>query len=45
MEKTKDRDFVETLNGFLFCFVCYLNPPDGYSTYLKYGSVPGGKQS
>lgn len=36
MEKPKDRDFVETADGMLFCLVGYLHPPDRYTAYLKY---------
>jgi predicted nucleotidyltransferase len=36
MERPKDRDFVETEEGFLFCVVGYLHPPDRYTAYLKY---------
>jgi predicted nucleotidyltransferase len=32
----KDRDFVETAEGFFFCLVGYLHPPDRYTAYLKY---------
>jgi len=41
--KPKDRDFVETLEGHLFCVVGYLHPPDGYTAYLKYVPAPVGK--
>ncbi len=43
MEKPKDRDFVETLEGMLFCVVGYLHPPDRYTAYLKYVPEAGGK--
>ncbi len=36
MRLPKDRDFVETAEGFLFCLVGYLHPPDRYTAYLKY---------
>jgi len=36
MEKRKDRDFIETEEGLLFCVVGYLHPPDRYTAYLKY---------
>ncbi|UCH56886.1 MAG: hypothetical protein JSV18_05960 [Candidatus Bathyarchaeota archaeon] len=36
MEKPKDRDFIETVEGLLFCVVGYLHPPDWYTAYLKY---------
>jgi hypothetical protein len=32
----RDRDFVETSEGFFFCLVGYLHPPDRYTAYLKY---------
>jgi predicted nucleotidyltransferase len=41
--KPKDRDFVETVEGHLFCVVGYLHPPDGYTAYLKYVTAPVGK--
>jgi len=41
--KPKDRDFVETMEGHLFCVVGYLHPPDGYTAYLKYVPAPVGK--
>ena len=41
--KPKDRDFIETLDGYLFCVVGYLHPPDGYTAYLKYVPSPAGK--
>jgi hypothetical protein len=45
MEKPKDKDFVETLEGMLFCVVGYLHPPDRYTAYLKYVPKAGGKWS
>jgi predicted nucleotidyltransferase len=41
--KPKDRDFIETGDGYLFCVVGYLHPSDGYTAYLKYVPSPGGK--
>jgi len=41
--KPKDRDFVETAEGHLFCVVGYLHPPGGYTAYLKYVTAPLGK--
>ncbi|OGD52774.1 hypothetical protein A3K81_06755 [Candidatus Bathyarchaeota archaeon RBG_13_60_20] len=41
--KPKDRDFVETVEGHLFCVVGYLHPPEGYTAYLKYVPAPVGK--
>lgn len=45
MEKPKDRDFIETVEGLLFCVVCYLHPPDRYTAYLKYIPDPDGRWS
>lgn len=45
MEKPKDKDFVETVEGLLFCVVGYLHPPDRYTAYLKYVPEVGGKWS
>jgi hypothetical protein len=36
MGKPRDRDFVETVEGLLFCVVGYLHPPDRVTAYLKY---------
>ncbi|MEE8354473.1 MAG: hypothetical protein V3S09_01480, partial [Candidatus Bathyarchaeia archaeon] len=41
--KPRDRDFVETVEGLLFCVVGYLHPPDRVTAYLKYVPDPGGK--
>jgi len=41
--KPKDRDFIETVDGYLFCVVGYLHPPDGYTAYLKYVPSETGK--
>jgi predicted nucleotidyltransferase len=41
--KPKDRDFVETVEGYLFCVVGYLHPSDGYTAYLKYVPSEDGK--
>lgn len=43
MEKTKDRDFIETAEGLFLCVVGYLHPPDSYTAYLKYIPDPGGR--
>jgi len=43
LSKPKDRDFIETVEGYLFCVVGYLHPPDGYTAYLKYVPAPDGK--
>lgn len=43
LAKPKDRDFIETIEGYLFCVVGYLHPPDGYTAYLKYVPSPDGK--
>jgi predicted nucleotidyltransferase len=39
----RDRDFVETPEGFLFCLVGDLHPPDRYTAYLKYTPAAGGR--
>jgi predicted nucleotidyltransferase len=39
----KDRDFVETTEGFFFCLVGYLHPPGRYAAYLKYTPATAGK--
>jgi predicted nucleotidyltransferase len=41
--KPKDRDFIETPEGFLFCVVGYLHPPGKYTAYLKYSPAPAGR--
>lgn len=41
--KPKDRDFVETREGFLFCVVGYLHPPGKYTAYLKYSPASVGR--
>jgi len=41
--RAKDRDFVETVEGFFFCLVGYLHPPDRYTAYLKYTPAPIGR--
>lgn len=41
--KPKDRDFVQTREGMLFCVTGTLHPPDRYTAYLKYSPDPGGK--
>ena len=43
ISKPKDRDFIETIEGYLFCVVGYLHPPDGYTAYLKYVPSKDGK--
>ena len=45
MERPKDRDFVETMEGLLFCVVGYLHPPDRYTAYLKYAPSGDGEWS
>ncbi len=45
MERPKDRDFVGTVEGLLFCVVGYLHPPDRYTAYLKYVPSPDGRWS
>jgi hypothetical protein len=39
----KDRDFVETVEGWFFCLVGYLHPPDRYTAYLKYTPAEAGR--
>lgn len=41
--KPKDRDFVETLEGLLFCLVGYQHPPNKYIAYLKYSPAASGR--
>ena len=41
--KPKDRDFIETPEGFLFCVVGYIHPPDKYTVYLKYTPTTEGR--
>jgi uncharacterized protein len=41
--KPKDRDFIETREGFLFCVAGYLHPPDKYTAYLKYSPASEGR--
>ena len=41
--KPKDRDFLRTREGMLFCVTGYLHPPDRYTAYLKYSPAPVGK--
>src|SRR5947199_7270211 len=41
--RPKDRDFVETREGFFFCLVGYVHPPDRYLAYLKYTPAAAGK--
>jgi hypothetical protein len=43
--KPKDRDFIETKEGLLFCVVGYLHPPDRVTAYLKYIPSVDGKWS
>jgi predicted nucleotidyltransferase len=43
MRKPKDRDFIQTAEGMLFCLTGYLHPPDKYTAYLKYSPAPAGK--
>jgi predicted nucleotidyltransferase len=43
--KPKDRDFIETAEGLLFCVVGYLHPPDRFTAYLKYIPSNDGKWS
>lgn len=41
--KPKDRDFIETKEGLIFCVAGYLHPPDRYTAYLKYSPASVGK--
>jgi len=43
MRAPKDRDFLETMEGFFFCVVGYLHPPDRYTAYLKYTPARAGR--
>jgi predicted nucleotidyltransferase len=43
MRKPKDRDFIQTVEGMLFCVTGYLHPPDKYTAYLKYSPAPVGR--
>jgi predicted nucleotidyltransferase len=43
MERLKDRDFIETVEGLIWCVVGYLHPPDRYTAYVKYVPSEGGK--
>jgi hypothetical protein len=43
VEKPKDRDFIETTEGLIFCVVGYLHPLDRYTAYLKYVPATEGK--
>jgi predicted nucleotidyltransferase len=43
MERPKDRDFIETVEGLIWCVVGYLHPPDRYTAYVKYVPSEGGK--
>jgi predicted nucleotidyltransferase len=43
VRRPKDRDFVETSDGLIFCVVGYAHPPDRYAAYLKYAPAPTGK--
>jgi hypothetical protein len=43
MRRPKDRDFLETNEGLLFCVIGYLHPPDRYTAYLKYTPANTGK--
>jgi uncharacterized protein len=43
MRRPKDRDFLETPEGLLFCVVGYLHPPGRSVAYLKYTPADAGK--
>jgi predicted nucleotidyltransferase len=39
VRKPKDRDFLLTVDGLLFCVVGYLHPPDRLTAYVKYAPL------
>ena len=43
MRPPKDRDFVETADGLIWCLVGYLHPHDRYTAYLKYTPAETGR--
>jgi predicted nucleotidyltransferase len=43
MRHPKDRDFVETEDGLIWCLVGYLHPRDRYTAYLKYAPAETGR--
>ncbi len=43
MDRPKDKDYIETVEGLIFCVVGYLHPPDRYTAYLKYIPETSGK--
>jgi hypothetical protein len=43
VRRPKDRDFVQTRDGFIWCLVGYLHPPDRYTAYLKYTPAASGR--
>jgi predicted nucleotidyltransferase len=43
VRRARDRDFVETADGLIFCVVGYVHPPDRYTAYLKYVPAAAGK--
>jgi predicted nucleotidyltransferase len=43
MRRPKDRDFLETIEGLIFCVVGYLHPSDRFTSYLKYAPNDHGK--
>lgn len=43
VRRPKDRDFVETKEGFFFCLVGYLHPSGRYTAYLKYTPADTGR--
>ncbi len=43
MRQPKDRGFVETEEGLIFCLVGYLHPPNGSTAYLKYTPAETGR--
>jgi predicted nucleotidyltransferase len=43
VRRPRDRDFLETREGLLFCVVGYVHPPERYVAYLKYTPAATGK--
>ena len=36
MKKFRDRDFIQTKEGFYFCVIGSIHPPDRIISYIKY---------
>ena len=43
LKEFRDRDFIEDRDGYLFCVVGYVHPPDRVLAYLKY--IPSSKET